>query len=155
MLKIEEQVLPDRYQQLITNEINRILREMNKGSDDENKEEDRMVWRRENDIRSELERARQELVLASDRAHEAEKRCMTFEQRVKLAEERYQDVMDRRETEVSETHAEHASAHPPPVSLSHLSLSDDDRLSESSTGRTSHSALMAHILSGKESRYFY
>ncbi|KAJ2964568.1 hypothetical protein NQZ79_g451 [Umbelopsis isabellina] len=155
---IEEQVLPHRYQQLITNEINRILREMNKEPDDENKEEDRMVWRRENDIRSELERARQELVLASDRAHEAEKRCMTFEQRVKLAEERYQDVMDRRESEASETHAEPASggttatapvlSSPPfPVSMSHLSLSDDDRIPDTSTGRTSHSALMAHILS--------
>ncbi|KAG2182790.1 hypothetical protein INT44_005770 [Umbelopsis vinacea] len=134
---IEEQVLPDRYQQLITNEINRILRDMNKEPGDENKEEDRMVWRRENDIRSELERARQELVMATDRAHEAEKLCMTFEQRVQLAEERYNDFMEKRE-------AEHETLAPPIIDSS--SSMDDDRIWESS-GRTSHSALMAHVLS--------
>ncbi|KAI8577547.1 hypothetical protein K450DRAFT_177613 [Umbelopsis ramanniana AG] len=137
---IEEQVLPDRYQQLITNEINRILRDMNKEPGDENKEEDRMVWRRENDIRSELERARQELVMATDRAHEAEKLCMTFEQRVQLAEERYIDFMEKRE-------AEHETLAPPVESSSSSTHMDDDRIWESS-GRTSHSALMAHVLSG-------
>jgi hypothetical protein len=130
---------------LITNEINRILRDMNKEPGDENKEEDRMVWRRENDIRSELERARQDLALAAERAHEAEKRCMTFEQRVKLAEERYLDVIDKRETADNSISSETAVVEPAPSSRS--LGSDDDRIWES-TGRTSHSALMAHILSG-------
>lgn len=114
---------------------------MNKEPGDENKEEDRMVWRRENDIRSELERARQELVMATDRAHEAEKLCMTFEQRVQLAEERYNDFMEKRE-------AEHETLAPPIESSSSSTHMDDDRIWESS-GRTSHSALMAHVLSGK------
>jgi len=138
---IEEQVLPERYQQLITNEINRILRDMNKEPGDENKEEDRMVWRRENDIRSELERARQELTIAAERAHAAEKRCMTFEQRVKLAEERYQEVIERRETDSFKIY----TATEAPSTRS--TLADDDRTWESSSGRTSHSTLMAHVLS--------
>lgn len=137
-------MLPERYQQLITNEINRILRDMNKEPGDENKEEDRMVWRRENDIRSELERARQELTIAAERAHAAEKRCMTFEQRVKLAEERYQEVIERRETDSFKIY----TATEAPSTRS--TLADDDRTWESSSGRTSHSTLMAHVLSGKD-----
>lgn len=43
---IQEQVLPANYQQLITSEINRILREMNRPliEDDRNREEDKQVW---------------------------------------------------------------------------------------------------------------
>ncbi|CAI2182193.1 16478_t:CDS:2 [Funneliformis geosporum] len=43
---IEEQVLPEKYQQLITHEINRILRDINKQSneDDPNKEEHKTPW---------------------------------------------------------------------------------------------------------------
>ncbi|RUP19793.1 hypothetical protein BC936DRAFT_139289 [Jimgerdemannia flammicorona] len=64
---IEEQVLPQKYQHLITGEINRILRDMSKDPDsDHNKEEDRMVWRRENDIRTELDRTKKELARAVD-----------------------------------------------------------------------------------------
>jgi predicted nucleic acid-binding Zn-ribbon protein len=113
---------------------------------DENKEEDRMVWRRENDIRSELERARQELAMATDRAHEAEKLCMTFEQRVQLAEERYNDFMEKRE-------ADHETLAPPIESSSSFTQLEDDRIWESSN-RTSHSALMAHVLSGKLAAVF-
>ncbi|CAG8564363.1 5713_t:CDS:2, partial [Acaulospora colombiana] len=42
---IEEQVLPDNYQQLITHEINRILREINKQAiEDDNREEHKTQW---------------------------------------------------------------------------------------------------------------
>ncbi|CAG8586880.1 1155_t:CDS:2 [Acaulospora morrowiae] len=42
---IEEQVIPDNYQQLITHEINRILREINKQAiEDENREEHKVPW---------------------------------------------------------------------------------------------------------------
>ncbi|RHZ64156.1 hypothetical protein Glove_326g113 [Diversispora epigaea] len=42
---IEEQVLPDKYQQLITHEINRILRDINKQSiEDDKKEEHKIPW---------------------------------------------------------------------------------------------------------------
>ncbi|KAI9354405.1 kinase-like domain-containing protein [Pilaira anomala] len=92
---IEEQVLPERYQQLITGDINRLLRDLNKqqNSAAEKIEDDRMVWRRENDIRSELERAKKELVAARDKILDVEKMCESFEQRTQLAEERYKDTM--------------------------------------------------------------
>ncbi len=46
ILQIQEQVLPAKYQQLITGEINRILREMNRPSleDDKNREETKQSW---------------------------------------------------------------------------------------------------------------
>ncbi|KAG2231219.1 kinase-like domain-containing protein [Thamnidium elegans] len=92
---IEEQVLPERYQQLITGDINRLLRDLNKqqNSAAERIEDDRMVWRRENDIRSELERAKKDLVAARDKILDVEKLCESFEQRTQLAEERYKDTM--------------------------------------------------------------
>lgn len=92
---IEEQVLPERYQQLITGDINRLLRDLTKqqNSAEEKIEDDRMVWRRENDIRSELERAKAELIAARDKILDAEKKCDTLEQRTQLAEERYKDTL--------------------------------------------------------------
>ncbi|RCH91843.1 ATP binding protein [Rhizopus stolonifer] len=92
---IEEQVLPERYQQLITGDINRLLRDLNKqqNSTPEKAEDDRMVWRRENDIRSELERAKRELVMARDKIFNAEKKCETFLQQTQIAEERYKDTI--------------------------------------------------------------
>jgi WNK lysine deficient protein kinase len=92
---IEEQVLPERYQQLITGDINRLLRDLEKqqNSAAEKIEDDRMVWRRENDIRSELERAKKELVAARDKILDVEKKCESFEQRTQLAEERYKDTI--------------------------------------------------------------
>ncbi|KAJ3093070.1 hypothetical protein HK102_010975 [Quaeritorhiza haematococci] len=46
---IQEQVLPSKYQHLITGEINRILREMTRPAldEDKNREENRQSWRRE------------------------------------------------------------------------------------------------------------
>ncbi|CAO3653209.1 unnamed protein product [Mucor hiemalis] len=92
---IEEQVLPEKYQQLITGDINRLLRDLTKqqNSAEEKIEDDRLVWRRENDIRSELERAKGELDAAREKILDAEKKCDSFEQRTQLAEERYKDTL--------------------------------------------------------------
>ncbi|OZJ04054.1 hypothetical protein BZG36_03562 [Bifiguratus adelaidae] len=86
---IEERVLPERYQHLITGEINRILRELNKDPNaDHNKEEDRMIWRREHDIRSELDKARRDVLLWEGRCREVEKRLVASEHRYVINEER-------------------------------------------------------------------
>ncbi|RCH88900.1 ATP binding [Rhizopus azygosporus] len=91
---IEEQVLPERYQQLITGDINRLLRDLTKQQTAEKVEDDRTVWRRENDIRSELERAKRELRAARDKILDAEKKFDSLEQRTQLAEERYRDTIN-------------------------------------------------------------
>ncbi|KAI9265946.1 kinase-like domain-containing protein [Sporodiniella umbellata] len=95
---IEEQVLPERYQQLITGDINRLLRDLTKQQTAADKVEDeRMVWRRENDIRSELERAKHELRAARGKIADTEKKCESLEQRTQLAEERYRDTVSAME----------------------------------------------------------
>ncbi|GAA5802242.1 putative serine/threonine-specific protein kinase pkpA Phycomyces blakesleeanus [Helicostylum pulchrum] len=95
---IEEQVLPERYQHHITKEINRILRDIekpnNKSNDndqDDNSKES--VWRRENDIRSELEKTKEELDRAAEHVLEVELRCDGYENRARTAEIRYRDAV--------------------------------------------------------------
>ncbi|KAI9475629.1 MAG: kinase-like domain-containing protein [Benjaminiella poitrasii] len=91
---IEEQVLPERYQHHITKEINRILRDIDKPSESEQAEQvRRSVWRRESDIRSELDRTRQELNHATDRVLEIEQKCDDFENRARAAENRYREAL--------------------------------------------------------------
>ncbi|KAI9025343.1 kinase-like domain-containing protein [Phycomyces nitens] len=91
---IEEQVLPERYQHHITKEINRILRDIDKPSESEQAEQARRsVWRRESDIRSELERTRLELKRATDRVMEIEAKCETFENRARATEARHREAM--------------------------------------------------------------
>ncbi|KAI8883917.1 kinase-like protein [Backusella circina FSU 941] len=92
---IEEQVLPERYQHHITKEINRILRDIVKPAvendqDDSTKES---VWRRESDIRSELEKTREELDHAAEHVLEIEMRCDEYESRARIAENRYRDAV--------------------------------------------------------------
>ncbi|KAI9282267.1 kinase-like domain-containing protein [Sporodiniella umbellata] len=90
---IDEQVLPERYQQHITKEINRILRDIDKPSESEQAEQvRRSVWRRESDIRSELDRTRQELAQANDKVSEVEQRCDTFESLARVAENKYREA---------------------------------------------------------------
>ncbi|ORX95084.1 kinase-like protein [Basidiobolus meristosporus CBS 931.73] len=86
---IEENVLPKRYQHLITFEINRILKELNKALLNES------ISRGPNDIGgsgggvlSELDYAKRELAKANERAVKAEKKAELSEQRAKAAEER-------------------------------------------------------------------
>ena len=91
---IEEQVLPERYQHHITKEINRILRDIDKPSESEQAEQvRRSVWRRESDIRSELDRTREDLTKATERFMEIEQKCDTFESRARAAENRYRDAL--------------------------------------------------------------
>ncbi|KAI8992017.1 kinase-like domain-containing protein [Mycotypha africana] len=100
---IEEQVLPERYQQLITGDINRLLRDLNKqqlsaqsDDDDSNKlllENERLVWRRENDIRSELERAKSELKATMTKIMDMESKCDNYSQRIQFAEQKYKDTI--------------------------------------------------------------
>jgi WNK lysine deficient protein kinase len=74
---IEEQVIPERYQQLITSEINRILRELNKyapGTEDGN-DDSHHIWKRETAMEKEL-------AAADERAIEAERRAFILEQQL-------------------------------------------------------------------------
>ncbi|KAF7721665.1 hypothetical protein EC973_004315 [Apophysomyces ossiformis] len=91
---IEEQVLPERYQHHITKEINRILRDIDKPSEDEQAEQvRRSVWRRESDIRSELDKTRMELRRATELVKEIEAKCEDYESRARTAESRYRDAI--------------------------------------------------------------
>ncbi|ORX63164.1 kinase-like protein [Hesseltinella vesiculosa] len=119
---IEEQVLPERYQYHITKEINRILRDLDKPNDPENSTGNgQSVWRRENDIRSELDRTRQELAIATDQIIEVEAKCEDFETRARLAEARYREAMrslrDLEENQPLATSAPTASTTSPPSTL--------------------------------------
>ncbi|KAG1453142.1 hypothetical protein G6F56_007645 [Rhizopus delemar] len=110
---IEEQVLPERYQQHITKEINRILRDIDKPSESEQAEQvRRSVWRRESDIRNELDRTRQELTQANDKVIEAEQKCDTFEGLVRAAENKYREaVRTLRELEDTKVPSESDNKH--------------------------------------------
>ncbi|KAI8642628.1 hypothetical protein BD408DRAFT_416248, partial [Parasitella parasitica] len=104
---IEEQVLPERYQHHITKEINRILRDIEKprngGGENEQDDQSReSVWRRESDIRSELERTREELERAAEHVLEVENKCDGYENRARVAEIRYRDAI-RSLREIKET----------------------------------------------------
>ncbi|KAL9538138.1 hypothetical protein MBANPS3_011169 [Mucor bainieri] len=113
---IEEQVLPERYQHHITKEINRILRDIDKPTESEQAEQvRRSVWRRESDIRNELDRTRDELNHATDLVHEIEQKCDDFENRARAAENRYRDAL-RNLRELEELKS--------PTSLSESGLSD-------------------------------
>ncbi|KAF7723926.1 ATP binding [Apophysomyces ossiformis] len=91
---IDEQVLPERFQHHITKEINRLLRDMEKPSESEQAEQARQsVWRRESDIRSELDRTRQELERATEHVREIESKREGFENRARTAESRYRDAL--------------------------------------------------------------
>lgn len=107
ILQIEEQVLPERYQHHITKEINRILRDIEKpsnsgGDNDQDDQSKESVWRRESDIRSELERTREELERAAEHVLEVETRCDGYECRAREAEIRYREAI-RSLREIKET----------------------------------------------------
>ncbi|KXN68769.1 kinase-like protein [Conidiobolus coronatus NRRL 28638] len=83
---IEENVLPQRYQHLITFEINRILRELNKPSYYASLNQGSYHgYRNQFD---KLDLAKKELAMANERALEAEKKAELSEQRAKLAEDK-------------------------------------------------------------------
>jgi hypothetical protein len=67
--------------------------------DDQTKES---VWRRESDIRSELERTREELERAAEHVLEIETKCDDYENRARAAENRYREAI-RSLREIKET----------------------------------------------------
>ncbi|ORE11942.1 kinase-like protein [Rhizopus microsporus var. microsporus] len=88
---IEENVIPARHQEWIVSEINRIVGEMAEHSNKSSGEsQETTVWRRECDIRKELERLKQELLVAQKKFLEAEKRCVHLLQQAIIAEEKEQ-----------------------------------------------------------------
>lgn len=125
--QIEEQVLPQRYQQLITGEINRILRDMNKDPVNNEKNAARLVWRREYDYQSELEQTRMEIAKAEERAMEAQKRCDELELQASITEERFSDTIRK----MSNTEVEEQVESP------------------LDTVGSTHAALMEHVLASK------
>eukprot|EP00158_Paraphelidium_tribonemae_P004637 Partr_v1_DN26885_c0_g1_i2_m40262 putative WNK lysine deficient protein kinase len=89
---IQENVLPEKYQSLITHEINRILRDLQKGTAnaaDTKKEEDS-----NSSYKNELEQAKLLVLMANERALEAEKKAELSEVRARLAEEKHRNVGD-------------------------------------------------------------
>ncbi|KAI0225231.1 hypothetical protein L0F63_003273 [Massospora cicadina] len=86
---IDEEVLPQRFQHLITFEINRILRDLNRPTLEEtssaNYDHPRL---KPNGIEHELDQAKRKLALAAERASEAERKAGISELRARLAEER-------------------------------------------------------------------
>lgn len=87
---IDEEVLPQRFQHLITFEINRILRDLNRPTLEETSsiKDDHYTWHKSNGIEHELDQAKRELALAAERASEAEKKAEKSELRARAAEER-------------------------------------------------------------------
>lgn len=77
--------MPERYQQWITSEIHRILRDIEKQDTQENTQ---AVWRRENDIRSELEKSKVELASLVERVIEFENKCDQLKQHAIVTEEK-------------------------------------------------------------------
>ncbi|KAL0094751.1 putative serine/threonine-specific protein kinase pkpA Phycomyces blakesleeanus [Phycomyces blakesleeanus] len=128
---IEEQVLLDRYQHSITGEINRILRDMEKDASNPDKAKDRhdAVWRRENDIRTELERERRDLARMSEFAAEAERKVELIHQQMLQAEERLREVVQERDqyAKLSSSRRPSAATSPPVLEKEdERTLSDTD-----------------------------
>lgn len=76
--------MPDKYQQWITNEINRLLRDLDHNGDNTQQS----VWRRENDIRSELEKSKVELTDIMAKLENIENKYEYLKQQALLAEEK-------------------------------------------------------------------
>ncbi|ORX79090.1 kinase-like protein [Anaeromyces robustus] len=89
---IQEEVIPEKYQQLITSEINGILREMNKYTPelDENKEEDHHIWKRGNAISKKIEQANQ-------RFKDAERRIMAAEEAIKKIDIELENIAKKKQ----------------------------------------------------------
>ncbi|CAO3697176.1 unnamed protein product [Umbelopsis ramanniana] len=135
---IDEQVLPERYQHHITKEINRILRDLDKPSESEQADQvRRSVWRRESDIRSELEDARQGLAMANEHLVDIEKRCETLEIQAIHSENKYRDaVRQLREQERALEASHHAYAGTASSVASSAHHSDSEEHHSQSTATT-------------------
>ncbi|KAI8380175.1 kinase-like domain-containing protein [Blakeslea trispora] len=141
---IEEQVLPERYQHHITKEINRILRDIEKPTESEQAEQvRRSVWRRESDIRNELDRTKEELNHATDRVLEVEQKCNNFESRAQAAESRYKNAL-RSLKELEELKSA-SSTEMSDTSMANLSLNGQHPPDEREREK-----LVNHILDGRK-----
>lgn len=70
------------------------MRDLDKPSESEQADQvRRSVWRRESDIRSELEDARHDLTIANDHLHDVEKRCENLELQALQTETKYRDAV--------------------------------------------------------------
>lgn len=151
---IEEQVLPERYQHHITKEINRILRDIDKPTESEQAEQvRRSVWRRESDIRNELDRTRQELSEATERVHEIEVKCENFESRARAAELRYKDALKNlRELEELKSPVSDEDVSKKPAlneALASMSLGSTGSSMNGPITTEEREKLVSHILDGK------
>lgn len=152
---IEEQVLPERYQHHITKEINRILRDIDKPTESEQAEQvRRSVWRRESDIRNELDRTRDELNQATERVIDIEQKCESFESRARAAETRYRDaVRNLRELEeMKSSLVEEESIKKPSLNEALASMAIGSTGSTSTNGLNTpeeREKLVSHILDGR------
>jgi WNK lysine deficient protein kinase len=150
---IEEQVLPERYQQHITKEINRILRDIDKPSESEQAEQvRRSVWRRESDIRNELERTRAELNQANERVLEIEQKYDTYESRVLAAENKYREAL-RTLKELEELKLPamtEVDNKPPSEIMNNLSINSPSTAVSQSLDEREREKLVNHILDGQE-----
>jgi WNK lysine deficient protein kinase len=72
------------------------------GENDQDDQTKESVWRRESDIRSELERTREELERAAEHVLEVETKCDDYENRARAAENRYREAI-RSLREIKET----------------------------------------------------
>ncbi|KAI7860537.1 kinase-like domain-containing protein [Circinella umbellata] len=86
---IEENILPRQYQQHITKEMGRLLRDLDKEADNVHPS----IWRRESEnYNEELEEAKNELQHEEEIIQEKEAECENYEHRLRIADERYQEV---------------------------------------------------------------
>lgn len=146
---IEEQVLPERYQQHITKEINRILRDIDKPSESEQAEQvRRSVWRRESDIRNELDRTRAELTQANDKVLEIEQKCDSIESRARAAENKYREAI-RTLKELEESRMSQIETDTKLDSLAHLSIQPNSTTQQPIIEDREREKLVNHILDGK------
>ncbi|ORE11811.1 kinase-like protein [Rhizopus microsporus var. microsporus] len=143
---IEEQVLPERYQQHITKEINRILRDIDKPSESEQAEQvRRSVWRRESDIRNELDRTRAELTQANDKVLEIEQKCDSIESRARAAENKYREAI-RTLKELEESRMSQIETDTKLDSLAHLSIQSNSTTQQAIIEDREREKLVNHIL---------
>ncbi|KAI8148281.1 kinase-like domain-containing protein [Fennellomyces sp. T-0311] len=106
---IEENILPRQYQQHITKEMARLLRDLDKEADNVHPS----IWRRESEnFSQELEDVRTELHQEEEHIHEKEVECEELERRARLAEERYQEI-SRIVQELKAEDAQQVSSPPP------------------------------------------
>ncbi|KAI9490849.1 hypothetical protein BDB00DRAFT_874957 [Zychaea mexicana] len=118
---IEENILPRQYQQHITKEMARLLRDLDKEADNVHPS----IWRRESENYSEeLEEVKHELQHEEEIVHEKEAECEEYENRLRVADERYQEIA-RLMQDLKANGTPDSSSIPPTVTTTTVEYSDD------------------------------